>query len=203
MGPTWGPAGYCQPQVGPMLAPWTLLSGYLGLLEVVSSFLTTSSFGIPPTQAQVECQMGQIRIPSWSITYSLWLIQWGADLGSNNCLHFCSTDSAGAYFTWFPHQVSVQQKLDFHCNWNFDHKIATDICTYHDNRGAMAYAKFCCDCFIRLCVITKQHFCWNGLLSEKNISEMGFWYKLIWHRLDLIDRFCLIYYMCITLCLCL
>ena len=27
MGPTWGPPGSCRPQVGPMLAPWTLLSG--------------------------------------------------------------------------------------------------------------------------------------------------------------------------------
>ena len=26
MGPTWGPPGTCWPQVGPMLAPWTLLS---------------------------------------------------------------------------------------------------------------------------------------------------------------------------------
>ena len=28
MGPTWGPPGSCRPQMGPMLAPWTLLSGY-------------------------------------------------------------------------------------------------------------------------------------------------------------------------------
>ena len=27
MGPTWGPPGSCRPQVGRMLAPWTLLSG--------------------------------------------------------------------------------------------------------------------------------------------------------------------------------
>ena len=27
MGPTWGPPGSCRPQVGPMLAPRTLLSG--------------------------------------------------------------------------------------------------------------------------------------------------------------------------------
>ena len=27
MGPTWGPPGSFRPQVGPMLAPWTLLSG--------------------------------------------------------------------------------------------------------------------------------------------------------------------------------
>ena len=28
MGPTWGLSRSCQPQMGPMLAPWTLLSGY-------------------------------------------------------------------------------------------------------------------------------------------------------------------------------
>ena len=31
MGPTWGPPGSCRPQMGPMLAPWTLLSGLLCL----------------------------------------------------------------------------------------------------------------------------------------------------------------------------
>ena len=29
MGPTWGPRGSCRPQMGPMWAPWTLLSGML------------------------------------------------------------------------------------------------------------------------------------------------------------------------------
>ena len=29
MGPTWGPPGSCRPQVGPMLALWTLLSGVI------------------------------------------------------------------------------------------------------------------------------------------------------------------------------
>ena len=27
MGSTWGPPGSCRPQMGPMLVPWTLLSG--------------------------------------------------------------------------------------------------------------------------------------------------------------------------------
>ena len=27
MGSTWGPPGSCRPQIGPMLVPWTLLSG--------------------------------------------------------------------------------------------------------------------------------------------------------------------------------
>ena len=29
IGPTWGPPGSCRPQMGPMLAPWTLLSGVI------------------------------------------------------------------------------------------------------------------------------------------------------------------------------
>ena len=29
MGPTWGPPGSCRPQMGPMFAPWTLLSGFM------------------------------------------------------------------------------------------------------------------------------------------------------------------------------
>ena len=29
MGPTWGPSGSIRTKMGPMLAPWTLLSGYL------------------------------------------------------------------------------------------------------------------------------------------------------------------------------
>ena len=29
IGPIWGPSGSCRPQMGPMLAPWTLLSGVL------------------------------------------------------------------------------------------------------------------------------------------------------------------------------
>ena len=29
MGPTWGPPGSCRPQMGPILAPWTLLWGSL------------------------------------------------------------------------------------------------------------------------------------------------------------------------------
>ena len=44
MGPTWGPSGADRTQVGPMLAPWTLLSGDLWLLaRVVSNQLPLRS----------------------------------------------------------------------------------------------------------------------------------------------------------------
>ena len=47
MGPTWGPPGSCRPQMGPMLAPWTLLSGdaansLLQILTFPSSHLIQS-----------------------------------------------------------------------------------------------------------------------------------------------------------------
>ena len=34
MGPTWGPPGSCRPQRVPMLAPWTLLSGFICIWHV-------------------------------------------------------------------------------------------------------------------------------------------------------------------------
>ena len=35
MGPTWGPPGSCRPQMGPMLAPWTLLSGVMNISSCI------------------------------------------------------------------------------------------------------------------------------------------------------------------------
>ena len=34
MGPTWGPSGSCRPQIGPMLTPWTLLSGFVSTFRL-------------------------------------------------------------------------------------------------------------------------------------------------------------------------
>ena len=48
MGPTWGLPGSCRPLVGPMLAPWTLLSGYIRDLRnhhYVCRYLCKSSAG--------------------------------------------------------------------------------------------------------------------------------------------------------------
>ena len=33
MGPTWGPSGSCRAQMGPMLAPWSLLSGLISYIH--------------------------------------------------------------------------------------------------------------------------------------------------------------------------
>ena len=43
MGPTWGPSGADRTQVGPMLAPWTLLSGMLLCIEYVPLSISVSN----------------------------------------------------------------------------------------------------------------------------------------------------------------
>ena len=35
VGTTWGPPGSCRPRMGPMLAPWTLLSGYIASFDTI------------------------------------------------------------------------------------------------------------------------------------------------------------------------
>ena len=51
MGPTWGPPGSCRPQVGLILALWTLLSGYI-----------CATFDISPTVSSVEMLLTWLTI---------------------------------------------------------------------------------------------------------------------------------------------
>ena len=54
MGPTWGPPGSCRPQMGPMLAPWTLLSGTVWWMSMI----------------QKDPQSGKV------INTNLWMLTW-------------------------------------------------------------------------------------------------------------------------------
>ena len=49
MGPTWGPSGSDRTQVGPMLAPWTLLSGLLSLTGPLPNKLDSIQFSYRTT----------------------------------------------------------------------------------------------------------------------------------------------------------
>ena len=46
MGSTWGPPGSCRPQMGPMMAPWTLLSGIHYTMRNMHTGLTLLCFGV-------------------------------------------------------------------------------------------------------------------------------------------------------------
>ena len=45
MGPTWGPPGSCRPQMGPMLAPWTLPPTNVGPMNL-ATYLATYQGGL-------------------------------------------------------------------------------------------------------------------------------------------------------------
>ena len=51
MGPTWGPSGPCLPQMDPIVAPWTLVSGWL------------------PFHATISEKLSQWKRPHKSVTY--------------------------------------------------------------------------------------------------------------------------------------
>ena len=49
MGPTWGPPGSCRPQMGPMVAPWILLSGLFAFNHIKISTSSLLISDILPT----------------------------------------------------------------------------------------------------------------------------------------------------------
>ena len=53
MGPTWGPHGPYRPQMGPVLAPWTLLSGLL----IENQYLCVDHSLVPNTVSKPLCPM--------------------------------------------------------------------------------------------------------------------------------------------------
>ena len=53
IGPTWDPSGSCRPQMGPMLAPWTLLSGLLSHTAVLFGTWILYKIMVPQT---VHCR---------------------------------------------------------------------------------------------------------------------------------------------------
>ena len=65
MGPTWGPPWSCQPQMGPVMAPWTLLSWLLNISYrrwIIFSLLTCMQYIGP-------------YVFSWSILFWwLWIV---------------------------------------------------------------------------------------------------------------------------------
>ena len=70
MGPTWGPPGSCRPQMGPMLIPWTLLSGQ-------RCQFTTIIYIIP-------------TITIWeSLCHGIWFLYWNRAQYSNSFQRWC------------------------------------------------------------------------------------------------------------------
>ena len=78
MGPTWGPSGSDRTQVGPMLVPWTLLSGVVchPLLGACGAFNHTHQACFVrspqwqwnnPTKTSIECEQLAVLHPSYQL----------------------------------------------------------------------------------------------------------------------------------------
>ena len=76
MGPTWGPPGSCRPQMGPMLAPWTLLSGIRAPWRLKSHGTQTSFlqrlFFCPITKETYNSCITCLRFPGDPCMTSSW-----------------------------------------------------------------------------------------------------------------------------------
>ena len=73
-GPIWGPPGTDRTQVGPMLAPWSLLSGMLWLIW---SHFAYSIYSTPHFLTQwLISQLGAAALTSW-IGQFLWVLHIG------------------------------------------------------------------------------------------------------------------------------
>ena len=64
MGPTYGPSGADRTQVGPMLAPWTLISGK-AFPNDYDVKLHTNSVNIMPIDTWATCPVGPRWAPCW------------------------------------------------------------------------------------------------------------------------------------------
>ena len=68
MGPPWGPPGSCRPQVGPMLAPWTLLSGIF--YEIYCPYHWLLAVGVPRhSHIRFQSTAATIELPDDNIAW--------------------------------------------------------------------------------------------------------------------------------------
>ena len=68
MWPTWGPPGFCRPQVGLILAPWTLLSGILHSTCTVTPGYRFRAYSILTTRDNLQLWLRmQFKISLFSL----------------------------------------------------------------------------------------------------------------------------------------
>ena len=145
MGPTWGPPGSCRSQMGHMLAPWTLLSGWRSWRENCTLFLwrwweMSGSWG--RAGAHWICPMWH-GILWWKLvhnchqrisrrmapTQTSFYPRWPLSL----VCHLLVWDVQYTVYTWSWNQTS--EGRIYHCiscgpNWN-NHNIKWSLCRRH------------------------------------------------------------------------
>ena len=99
MGPTWGPPGSCRPQMGPMLATWTLLSGckliYHHILRWSFDLVHHRYFWYKSCNANINIHYSEVIWISWCCkSPAIWLfVQQHRNVQSSASLALCDGNS--------------------------------------------------------------------------------------------------------------
>ena len=131
MGPPWGPPGSSRPQIGPMLAPWTLLPGH------------------------IIWQFDKSRIISPLFIHNgLWFIRWKLRFSSyKNIFHFCPMNQKRKYrqFDWISIPGTGSCHFENFVKWShsclFQYSNITDFtnfvsCIFHCSQFSFRWS--CC-----------------------------------------------------------
>ena len=76
MGPTWGPSGADRTQVGPMLAPWTLLSGSIRFMCYIHLYLPGNTTNVWNVEIAMWYIASQMIGPVMKIFYLVQRLNW-------------------------------------------------------------------------------------------------------------------------------
>ena len=91
MEPTWGPPGSCWPQMGPMLAPWTLLLGLTLLHQSQTS---------PTVVRHMFVTWVLIHLEIWSVWTGKWSASANMSLAGPYCSNFGDVELKSHYLNW-------------------------------------------------------------------------------------------------------
>ena len=108
---TWGPPGSCRPQMGPMLAPWTLLSGHTFKLVYC---ITTSRLSLMLIHAHHGSSINMSLLMPLLTKLSIILLYDNLSLRETEILHFIS--NASIYTPLYNDLVMVSPS-SYICYW--------------------------------------------------------------------------------------
>ena len=100
IGPTWGPPGSCRPQMGPMLASWTLLSGWsCSDWPAVHFYADLCLFGM----LRLAVGLTHRHVPRWRV-HALWGVELTfAETADTIPIHVSVTDTNRVWISNYIH----------------------------------------------------------------------------------------------------
>ena len=193
MGPTWGPPGSCRPHMGPMLAPWTLLSGYPKKLTITHACLviTVSADGLEPFA---------IRISVDTSSYAASTCKFDFPLRENN--DKCFFTKAQYYEIWSSRKLwhSLRSKKKHSQIYSLTKESVFWSSWFHWNMSLMHKGPIDYNLSPVQVIEAPSHYLnqwWPGLLTHwgrdkmANISQATLWNAFSWIK---IYEFQLIFY---------